>query len=243
MIIEPTDEELDAQLKAEEEEDQRRGISGKSGSRGGNVDFDDDNGDGFNGGFGSIDSLMGAAGVNFFGDEVGSIISQEQKSGGDKENDGSSTNQVSVGTDGNHEEEKKEKLTPENDEHERIKLLLQYFDSEQMNRYEIFRRANINRTSVKKLANAVLNQSITGNVAVVLSGLSKVFVGEIVEKARDVQMRMDSPSTPNKDENRQKPLRPEHLREAWRLFKEETGTVPQAHWRRQSGDGDGRMFR
>lgn len=128
-------------------------------------------------------------------------------------------------------------------EREKMKLLLANFDPEQMARYEAFRRANVNRTAVKKLANAVLNQSVTQSVAVSLSGISKVFVGEIVEKARDVQLRMDPPASIDEYDAKPKPLRPEHLREAWRLFKQEAGTVPSAHWSRQGGDGDGLMFR
>lgn len=127
-------------------------------------------------------------------------------------------------------------------ERDRLKLLLSNFNDDQMARYEAFRRANINRSAVKKLANAVLNQSITGNVAVALSGMSKVFVGEIVEKARDVQARMDGVSNSDGQQG-ERPLRPEHLREAWRLFKQESGTVPAAQWRRQGGEGDGMMFR
>uniref|UniRef100_A0A060SYF6 Transcription initiation factor TFIID subunit 11 n=1 Tax=Blastobotrys adeninivorans TaxID=409370 RepID=A0A060SYF6_BLAAD len=127
-------------------------------------------------------------------------------------------------------------------EREKMKLLLSNFNEEQMSRYEAFRRANINRSAVKKLANAVLGQSITGNVAVGLSGMSKVFVGEIVEKARDVQLRMDHVDTID-DYETERPLRPEHLREAWRLYKLENRTVPRAHWRRQGGEGDGMMFR
>lgn len=128
-------------------------------------------------------------------------------------------------------------------ERDRMKLLLSNFNDDQMARYEAFRRANINRSAVKKLANAVLNQSITGNVAVALSGMSKVFVGEIVEKARDVQARMDGGDKNSDDQQSERPLRPEHLREAWRLFKQESGTVPAAQWRRQGGEGDGMMFR
>lgn len=127
-------------------------------------------------------------------------------------------------------------------EMEKMKLLLANFNDDQMSRYEAFRRANINRSSVKKLANSVLNQSITGNVAVALSGMSKVFVGEIVEKARDVQKLMEPTEYDENGKEIIRPLRPEHLREAWRLFKVESGTVPQSHWRRQGG-ADGLMFR
>lgn len=144
---------------------------------------------------------------------------------------------------------------------ERLKLLLAKLSEEQMNRYEAFRRANLNRTGIKKLANAVLNQSITANVAVTLSGLAKVFVGELVEKAREVEQQMDreflAQATKKRkledgteeiggEEETQPPLlalRPEHMREAWRLYRKEMGTVPNAHWRRQGGEGDGRFFR
>lgn len=126
-------------------------------------------------------------------------------------------------------------------EREKTRLLLSNFDEEQMNRYEAFRRANVNRSSVKKFASAILNQTITHNVAVTLSGMSKVFVGEIVEKAREVQVRMNPDVDPVELE--QLPLEPRHYREAWRLFKLEKGTVPAAHWRRLGRQGDGMMFR
>jgi transcription initiation factor TFIID subunit 11 len=55
----------------------------------------------------------------------------------------------------------------------------------------------------------------------VISGFAKVFVGEIVERAKEVQML-------HGDEG---PLAPEHLREAWRLYKERgsrNGGVPES---------------
>ncbi|VVT45138.1 uncharacterized protein SAPINGB_P000650 [Magnusiomyces paraingens] len=74
---------------------------------------------------------------------------------------------------------------------ERLRVLMSNFDDTQMSRYEAFRRANVSKNSVKKLANAVLGQSIPGPVAVALSGLSKVFVGELVEMAKDVQHQLN----------------------------------------------------
>ncbi|KAF5094640.1 hypothetical protein D0Z00_003448 [Geotrichum galactomycetum] len=134
-------------------------------------------------------------------------------------------------------------------EREKLRLLLAHFSEDQMSRYEAFRRANLNRNAIKKLANSVLNQSISGNVAVALSGLAKVFVGELVEKAREVELQMDREFIEKykKDNDGNEPpllpIRPEHLREAWRLYRKEMGTVPAAQWRRQGGEGDGRMFR
>jgi transcription initiation factor TFIID subunit 11 len=51
---------------------------------------------------------------------------------------------------------------------------------------------------------------VSNNIAVVLSGFSKVLVGEIVERAKEIQtLRGDDGA-----------LQPAHLREAWRLYKE-----------------------
>ncbi|ODQ58799.1 hypothetical protein WICANDRAFT_22985, partial [Wickerhamomyces anomalus NRRL Y-366-8] len=89
----------------------------------------------------------------------------------------------------------------------------------QMSRYEFYRRTTVNKGGVKKIANTVLNQSVSNSVAIVLSGVSKVFVGEIVEKARSFELKkMD---LKNVDENG--PLLPEHIREAWRLYQIESG--------------------
>ncbi|KAK9455531.1 hTAFII28-like protein conserved region-domain-containing protein, partial [Dipodascopsis uninucleata] len=124
---------------------------------------------------------------------------------------------------------------------DQVKLLISSFTDDQMERYETFRRANINKAGVKKLANAVLNQSITNNVAIAIGGFSKVFLGEVIDRALDVQDRMDPPDSLDPYSPRP-PLRPEHIREAWRLYKQETGLVPAAHWRRAGGQGDGMMF-
>ncbi|CDK29025.1 unnamed protein product [Kuraishia capsulata CBS 1993] len=175
---------------------------------------------------------------------------------------------------------------------EKQKLLMESFDEDQMSRYEFFRRSNLNRPAIKRIANSVLGQSINNNVALVLASVAKVFVGEIVEKAKDVQRRQQKGEIirklevkralatrdeelkakkirpedtkanfgysvgPNgvlvpitsaktftidlpKDDD---PLLPEHFREAWRLYKEETDTLPSDQWRRQGGS-DGWLFR
>jgi len=89
------------------------------------------------------------------------------------------------------------------------RILLEAFDTNQNARYESFRRANLNKAAVKKLANSVLSQSVTANVGTVICGFSKVFTGEIIEMALQIQRSWG-------DEG---PLLPDHLREAWRRYR------------------------
>lgn len=126
-------------------------------------------------------------------------------------------------------------------ERERMKLLVSHFDEQQMSRYAAFRRANIRRTAVKKYASQLLNQPISNSVAVVLAGMSKVLIGDIIELARDLQERnqalerrkMGLPVTPQNVQA--EPLHPSFIREAWRIYKEETGTVPGSALKAGSG--------
>ncbi|KAI5780789.1 hTAFII28-like protein conserved region-domain-containing protein [Geopyxis carbonaria] len=94
-------------------------------------------------------------------------------------------------------------------EKRKMAILLEAFDDEQNQRYEAFRRANLNKAAVKKLANQVLSQSVTQNVGTVICGFSKVFSGEIIELALQIQ----------KVWGHDGPLQPDHLREAWRRYK------------------------
>ncbi|ODQ55098.1 TAFII28-domain-containing protein [Saitoella complicata NRRL Y-17804] len=105
------------------------------------------------------------------------------------------------------------------------RFLLDSFTTEQMIRYEIYRRSNLNKSGLKKIANAALGQSITPNVAIVIGGFSKVFVGEIVELA--LQIRGEGTG----------PLSPDSLREAYRRYKADRLVMPQASSRGR------RMFR
>ena len=105
----------------------------------------------------------------------------------------------------------------------RLGMLVDSFSEEQSARYAAYRRTNLNKAAIKKLANQVLNQSIGNNVTIVIAGLAKVFVGEIVEKAREIQARCGHTG----------PLTPDHLRDAYRLYGIETGLVPDARKRRR----------
>ncbi|KAI7861153.1 hTAFII28-like protein conserved region-domain-containing protein [Circinella umbellata] len=91
---------------------------------------------------------------------------------------------------------------------EDMKLLLENFSSEQLQRYEGYRRSALNRTN---LVSQVLNQQCSQTMAIVVAGFSKVYVGEIVEKAREVMEEWGHTGA----------IRPEHLREANRRYKQE----------------------
>ncbi|AMD21639.1 HFL217Cp [Eremothecium sinecaudum] len=211
------------------------------------------------------------------------------------------------------------------------KLFVDHLDEEQMNRYEVFKRASLAKNQIKKISSVVTNQTVAANVNLLLGGIGKLLVGEIVEKALDVKQKWllsmmvnkfherkvignklkkhlkkltilvgtasgiddevdeeesDSyydddkeetafvlesnkllKSSKNTEEIRVRiikqynilvtqfnklnvsvekyinsPLLPEHIHEAWRLYRLENDTVLSAHWRTQ-GEGNGLLFR
>lgn len=157
-------------------------------------------------------------------------------------------------------------------EEEKKRLIIANFTDDQMERFESYRRMTVNKPGVKKVCNGVLGHSIPQNIAVVLAGLSKLFLGEIITRAFEIQEREDKAQLildiDNKKKQKldilkslengkeievddrklqyrgdnKKPLLPEHIREAWRLYKLENSGVFNAQWRSQ-GDADGKLFR
>ncbi|KAF8530062.1 TAFII28-domain-containing protein [Hysterangium stoloniferum] len=101
-----------------------------------------------------------------------------------------------------------------------LKILMDNFTPEQFERYEAYRRSALPKQSVRKVIQQSTNYTVSQPVAQVVAGFAKVFVGEIVEKAREVQARCG--------ESADTPLSPEHLREAYRLYQQETGKVGAA---------------
>ena len=99
----------------------------------------------------------------------------------------------------------------------RMRMLLDSFDESQMARYEIYRRVALNKANVKKLASGVLAQTLPQNISVVIAGSGKVFVGEIVERAREVQASRGHTG----------PLQPEHLREAYTRYQNDGTHFPR----------------
>ncbi|KAF2668834.1 histone-fold-containing protein [Microthyrium microscopicum] len=179
---------------------------------------DDDNGSGVNG------SALNGSGVN--GERAGSAL------GGNEADDAA---------DGDDEDG----LVAVNEEYdesaeaqrERNNMLLDRLNPEQTERYDRFRRAKLSNASVRKLINHTLSQSVPPSVVTSVSGMTKIFLGELIEKALGVQREWQAASTTlptgeKIDDNapivertkRQDcgPLTPDHFREALRRYKKES---------------------
>ncbi|OLN88988.1 Transcription initiation factor TFIID subunit 11 [Colletotrichum chlorophyti] len=137
-------------------------------------------------------------------------------------------------------------------------MLVESFDPDQYDRFEAWRAAKLTESVVKRVVNATVSQSVPPNVALAVKSVSKLFIGDLIEKARDVQgewikatgeKQSELPTPPPKDdgsqsraamEDKRGPLRPDHLREAWRRYKMsgEGGWVGiQGLWHEQQSSG------
>ncbi|XAR52856.1 hypothetical protein NMG60_11021169 [Bertholletia excelsa] len=99
----------------------------------------------------------------------------------------------------------------------KMQFILSQFTEEQMSRYESFRRSGFQKSNMKRLLTSITGSAkISVPMTIVVSGIAKMFVGEIVETARIVM-------TERKESG---PIRPCHIREAYRRLKLE-GKVPK----------------
>lgn len=103
----------------------------------------------------------------------------------------------------------KRALEAEEDEKEKMQVLWSQFTEEQLNRYEMFRRSTFPKASIKRLMQSISGSSVSQNVVIAMSGIAKVFVGELVEEAIKIQARYGESG----------PIKPKHIREAHRVIK------------------------
>lgn len=61
------------------------------------------------------------------------------------------------------------------------------FNPIQSERYDLFKRAKLRKESLRRIVNHALSQSVPASVVTSVNGFTKVFAGEMIEKARTVQ--------------------------------------------------------
>lgn len=109
----------------------------------------------------------------------------------------------------------------EQSQHERTVLLVSALSDKQLDQYEIFRRSTLPRASVKRLMQSISGTTVPPNAVIAMAGITKVYVGEIVEMACQAREKL----------NETGPLQPKHIREAVRLLRMK-GSVPSTKYKR-----------
>ncbi|PRP76047.1 hypothetical protein PROFUN_01763 [Planoprotostelium fungivorum] len=95
-------------------------------------------------------------------------------------------------------------------------VLMENATPEQVLRYEYYRRSSLSRVAVKRLMSSVISGPISQKTVIVMAGAAKVFAGEITETARTVMEEWRDSG----------PIRPRHIREAYRRMKNEGKITP-----------------
>ncbi|XP_041000594.1 transcription initiation factor TFIID subunit 11-like, partial [Juglans microcarpa x Juglans regia] len=108
-------------------------------------------------------------------------------------------------------------LRDDPDKTAKTRAILSQFTGEQMERFEFFRRSRFKKSEMRKMLLTITGmRTVSEPMVVAVSATAKMFVGDIVETARTVM-------TERKESG---PIRPCHIREAYRRLKLE-GKVPR----------------
>lgn len=111
------------------------------------------------------------------------------------------------------EEKKKQK----EDMTKMVGEIMKHFTPDQQNRYECYRRSAFGKNAIKRLMQSVTGNNVSHKTSIVMAGVTKIFVGEIVETARTVMEEWKETG----------PIRPRHLREAYRR-QQAKGKIPSS---------------
>ncbi|XP_031481052.1 transcription initiation factor TFIID subunit 11 [Nymphaea colorata] len=106
--------------------------------------------------------------------------------------------------------------TGDPDKTAKMQAILSQFTEEQMSRYESFRRSGFQKATMRRLLMSIAGCPISMPMTIVMSGIAKMFVGELVETGRIVM----------NERKENGPIRPCHIREAYRRLKSE-GKIPR----------------
>ncbi len=86
------------------------------------------------------------------------------------------------------EQERRQADEEENRQELRRERLADTLDPDQYTRYNQWRALTLNKNTVKRLVNSIVSQSVTQTPLIAVQIYGKWFVGELVERAREVQL-------------------------------------------------------